>query len=147
MGSEVIDKQISLLNCKNELVTFWAAVGLFSQSDHLKSHSHELILSLEKLTYPPAKIFLAGALLNVTNEKSAREIIEESLLSNDVYLNCLSMQILLNIELDKAKSFLPVVHTSIGKYKGVKDRGGVNDYMHVVLLRLENKPFTFEHYW
>ncbi len=147
MGSEVIDEQISLLASQNELVTFWAAVGLFSQRESLSPHSNDLTSLLEKLSYQPARIFLSGALLNSSNNTEATKIINEGLLNSNVFINLLSMQILLNIDLEKAKIFLPVVHQSIKKYKGVKGRDNVNDYMNVVLLRLENKSYTFSHFW
>ncbi len=147
MGNKVIDKQISMLNNKNELVSFWAAVGLFSQHGSLSAHNDVLTTSLEKLSYLPAKIFLSGALLNSSDNQVATKIINDGLMSNNVYVNLLSMQMLLNIDIEKAKTFLPVVHKSIEKYKDAKGRDKVNDYMNVVLLRLEKKPFTFSHFW
>ncbi len=142
-GSEVIAKQIELLANKNEFVTYWAAVGLFSQSGNLGIYTPELISSLKKMSYPPAKLFLAGVVMKNSNDASAREVINEALLDKDNYLSIIAMQLLLNLDIAQAKTFLSMVNQSIDKYKGVKGRDAVNDYMHVVLMRLSNKSFTY----
>ena len=69
------------------------------------------------------------------------------MISPEVNVNKETMQILLNINLDKAQALLPAVHKHNELYGKAKTHGEVEYFMNVVLMRLEGKNFTFSSFW
>jgi len=146
-GEKAIPKQLKRLKDKNEIVTFWAAMGLFTQRTNLKPYFGELQLILPVLSYPLTKLFISGAILNIEEHNAAREIMEEGILNSDIHIAMQALQILLEMDIERARIFIPAVRQSEEKYKNVRGRGYVDSLMLVVRLRLENKDFTFAEFW
>ena len=147
MGQEAIAEQVSLLDAGNDIVGYWAALGLFVSRESLQPYEQELTRRLSAQTYEPARLYLAGALYDAFGNEAARQILAEGMLSPDVNVNKETMQILLNINLDKAQALLPAVHKHIELYGKAKTHGEVEYFMNVVLMRLEGKNFTFSSFW
>lgn len=146
-GKSVIPEQISLLDSGNDIVEYWAALGLFTSRAYLSDYKKELYSKLDKISYPPARLYLAGALYDCMDYSKAKKILEKGMLSPDVNVNKETMQILLNIDLKKAQDILPDVHKHIELYKDDKKHSEVEYFMNVVLKKLENKDFAFGSYW
>ena len=146
-GKDVILEQINLLQDKNPLVQYWAALGLFISRLDLESYISQLKKVLLKIDYKPAQLYLAGALFDCVEDDVSCTILEEGMLSDDVNVNKQTMQILLNIDIDKAKRILPVIHKHIQLYKNSQKHIEVEYFMNVVLLRLENKRYRFSSFW
>ena len=147
MGKDVIGKQVSLLDDENDIVNYWAALGLFVSRKDLSEYADVLLEKLEMLDYAPARLYLAGALYDCTGNEAARNILSEGMLTSNIYENMETMQILLNIDIKKAQALLPSVHKHIELYGKAKTHGDVEYFMNVVLLRLEGKDFTFGSFW
>lgn len=143
MGKSVIAKQISLLKTDNDIVNYWAALGLFVSRKELKAYKNELRNELDKIDYLSAKLYLAGSLYDCFGDKASKEILEQGMLSDNIYVNKETMQILLNIDLKKAQDLLPAVHKHIELYGKLKSHAEVENFMNVVLLRLEKKEYSF----
>lgn len=146
-GELAIPLQLKLLKNENYLVTFWAAMGLFTQRNKVKSCLKELKVILPSLNYPLSKLFISGAILNIEENAIAREIIEEGILSPDIHIAIQALQILLEMDIERARTFVPVVQQSEEKFKNTGGRGYVNSMTLVVRLRLENKDFIFTEFW
>lgn len=127
----------------NDIVNYWASLGLFISRNELKAYKNELMQILDKIDYLPAKLYLAGSLYDSFGDKASKEILEEGMLSDNIYVNKQTMQILLNIDLKKAQDLLPAVHKHIELYGKLRSHVEVEDLMNVVLLRLENKEYRF----
>ena len=143
MGKSVIAKQISLLKTDNDIVNYWAALGLFVSRKELKAYKNELRNELDKIDYLSAKLYLAGSLYDCFGDKASKEILEQGMLSDNIYVNKETMQILLNIDLKKAQDLLPAVHKHIELYGKLKSHAEVENFMNGVLLRLEKKEYSF----
>ena len=147
MGKEVIPEQVALLESGNDIVSYWASLGLFISRYDLGRREKELCKKLSKLTYEPARLYLAGALYDCFGNKAAKKVLEEGMLSADPNVNIQTMQILLNIDLKKAQAFVPAVERHAALYGKSKGHGSAEYFLHCVRLRLENKDFSFPHYW
>jgi hypothetical protein len=104
---------------------------------------NELRNELDKIDYLSAKLYLAGSLYDCFGDKASKEILEQGMLSDNIYVNKETMQILLNIDLKKAQDLLPAVHKHIELYGKLKSHAEVENFMNVVLLRLEKKEYSF----
>lgn len=147
MGKDVIKKQIEYLDDGNDIVIYWASLGLFVSREFLSDYKDVLLEKINNIDYIPAKLYLAGAIYDNFNCSKAKRILKEGILSNNQYLNVQTMQILLNINLIKAQSLLPEIHKHIELYGSEKSQENVNYFMKVVLMRLEGKDFSFDYYW
>ena len=136
MGDDVIPEQISLLDSGNDIVSYWAALGLFISRNELSDYQKELDAKSPKLVYEPAQLYLAGALYDCNGSKKARKILEDGLLSENPYVNLQSIQILLNIDLNKARALLPVIHRHIELYGGTNTHVSAEDFIEALLMRL-----------
>lgn len=146
-GEQVIPQQMKLLKDKNEIVTFWAAMGLFTQKSNIKPYLDQLKLMLPDLSYPLTKLFISGTILNIEEHNTARKIIEDGILNSDIHIAMQALQILLEMDIESARTFIPVVRQSEEKYKKTRGREYVESLMLVVRLRLENKDFTYTEFW
>lgn len=147
MGKEVIPEQIMLLDDNNDIVNYWAALGLFVSRKDLSEYKAVLAQKIFSIEYEPAKLYLAGAAYDCFGDDDSRRILEAGMLSGNTAVNKITMQILLNIDLGKAQALLPVVHKHIDIYGNEKSHGDVEYFMNVVLNRLEGKSFTFSSFW
>lgn len=147
MGNAVEKEQIDFLEHPNVIVQYWAALGLFIQRNHLVERESVLKKRLLAIDYPPARMYLAGAMLECFGGDDYNDMIEDGLLSDNVELNQIGMQILLNLELDKARHFLPALYRHKALYDGEKGHKDVEYFMKVLLLKLENRDYTFDVYF
>ena len=147
MGKEVIPEQIMLLDDNNDIVNYWAALGLFVSRKDLSEYKTVLAQKIFSIEYEPAKLYLAGAAYDCFGDDDSRRILEAGMLSRNTAVNKITMQILLNIDLGKSQALLPVVHKHIDIYGNEKSHGDVEYFMNVVLNRLEGKSFTFSSFW
>lgn len=147
MGKTVIPEQIMLLDDNNDIVNYWAALGLFVSRKDLSEYKAVLAQKIFSIEYEPAKLYLAGAAYDCFGDDDSRRILEAGMLSGNTAVNKITMQILLNIDLGKSQALLPVVHKHIDIYGNEKSHGDVEYFMNVVLNRLEGKSFTFSSFW
>lgn len=67
-GTKVVNKQISALYDPNEIVQYWAAVGLFSQTESLEKQTKAIAEAYSNVKYSMAKIYLAATLIERCGE-------------------------------------------------------------------------------
>lgn len=146
-GKQAILKQIELLQSDNQFVSYWASVGLFAQRQNLQSYVSQLGKILPVLAYPPAQIWLASAILNIKENKEARSVLAKHLVGENRFLTIYVLNALLEMDLDKAKTFIPQLREIESKYGNNQKRVGVEDMMKIARLRLEGKDFQFDTYW
>ena len=146
-GEQAILKQIELLQSDNQFVSYWASVGLFAQRQNLQSYVSQLGKILPVLAYPPAQIWLASAILNIKENKEARSVLAKHLVGENRFLTIYVLNALLEMDLDKAKTFIPQLREIESKYGNNQKRVGVEDMMKIARLRLEGKDFQFDTYW
>lgn len=73
VGKSVIPEQISLLDSGNDIVEYWTALGLFTSRAYLSDYKKELYSKLDKISYPPAQLYLAGALYDCMDYSKAKK--------------------------------------------------------------------------
>ncbi|WP_291533946.1 sulfatase [Bacteroides sp.] len=147
LGKEVIEKQIKKVGSCNPIVSYWAAVGLFAQRDALALYVGELERILSGLNYPPARIWLAAAILNVEKNSLAYRIVREGILSPNNHIAICALNALLEMNIDRAKTFIPQLRKAETAWGENKERPGVESMMLVARLRLEGKDFRFGSFW
>lgn len=147
MGEAVIPEQVELLCSGNQIVTYWASVGIFTQRLLIKPYLFQIKKILSSISYPPTRIWLAAAILNVEEDSNARKILEESLTGEDRFLTIYSLNALTELEISMAKSFVPQLRLIENQYGNNQNRPGVEDMMNVARMRLENKEFRYDAYW
>ena len=147
MGEEVIPQQIAALQADNKFVSYWASVGLFTQRRHLRSYVSQLEKILPTVTYPPAQIWLAGSILENEDSRVARKLFDEYLVGENRFLTIYALNVLLEMNMDMAKTFIPQLREIEKKYGNNQKRPGVEDMMRIARLRLEGKDFQFDTYW
>ena len=147
LGKEVIEKQIKKVGSCNPIVSYWAAVGLFAQRDALAPYVGELERILSGLNYPPARIWLAAAILNVEKNSLAYRIVREGILSPNNHIAICALNALLEMNIDRAKTFIPQLRKAETAWGENKERPGVESMMLVARLRLEGKDFRFGSFW
>lgn len=140
MGESVIAKQIEALKSGNEIVSYWAAAGLFAHRELLKPYLKQLEDLLPALSYPPAQIWLASAILDNVKSDVAHQVLETYLTGTDKYLTIYSLNMLTVINMKMARTFIPF----LAKTEKIHGR---TDMLNVVKLRLQNKEFCYEMYW
>lgn len=146
-GQDVIRKQIQLLEHSNEIVTYWAAMGLFCQQQKMKVYLKELVQTMSVVTYEPARILLAATILNIEENSVAQKIIEEGIMNENKYLSIYALNALVVMDLAKAQHFIPVVQKLNESIQKTKGKEGVESMLLVTRLRLENREFRFKSFW
>lgn len=147
MGENVIREQINRLKNDNDIVSYWAAIGLFAQRELLKPYVEQLKSCLETVSYPPARIWLAASILNLENNDNACNIMNSYLLDKNDYLAIYSMNALLEMNIDRAKLFVSTLNEQERIFNNNQKRPGVISMMNVARLRLESKDFRFASFW
>ncbi|MEG0012318.1 MAG: sulfatase [Muribaculaceae bacterium] len=147
LGKEVINEQIIKVQNNNDIVSYWAASGLFKQHHELKPHIAKLIKILPTIKYAPTKIILAATILNIVEDSTARAAMIEGITSKNNYLGVYALNALLIMDLDKAKSFVPVIQQLNESIKYQKGRGDVASMLNVTRLRLEGIEYRFDKFW
>jgi len=102
----------------------------------LSEYADVLSEKLKTLDYAPARLYLAGALYDCTGNEEACQILADGMLSENVDANKIAIQILLNVDIAKAKDLRPIVDRHVELYGKAKSHGGVEFFLNVLLLRL-----------
>ncbi|WP_196064954.1 sulfatase family protein [Bacteroides cellulosilyticus] len=147
LGAEVIEKQISKVGSCNPIVAYWAAVGLFTQRANLAPYVGELERILSTVSYSPARIWLAAAILNVEKNSLAYRIVREGILSPNNNVAICALNALVEMNIVQAKSFIPQLRKAEAAWGENQGRPGVESMMLVARLRLEGKDFRFGSFW
>ncbi|WP_456102240.1 sulfatase family protein [Phocaeicola plebeius] len=147
MSEEVIPQQIAALQADNKFVSYWASVGLFTQRQHLRPYISQLEKILPTVAYPPAQIWLAGSILENEDSRVARKLFDEYLVGENRFLTIYALNVLLEMNMDMANTFVPQLREIEKKYGNNQKRPGVEDMMRIARLRLEGKDFQFDTYW
>ncbi|WP_339706747.1 sulfatase [Algoriphagus aquimarinus] len=114
-NQEVILQQLEYLKSENEIMRYWAALGLMSQDKNLLlPYTEQLSKSLDD-SYPPAAITIAAILHELNQSKAAEKLLQESVLSSDRHLALMTINYL--IYSSHKEPFIEVV-------KQVYDRNG-----------------------
>jgi len=144
MGKSVIPQQIEALKSKNPIVSYWAAIGLFTQKQNLKPYLSEIVKILPYLSYAPARIWTAASVLNIKNNNVARNILNDYILCSNKYLFNYAANVLSELPLPVAKSFLPIInkypYTTHSYYSTFS-------MMSILRLRLEGIPINYNNFW
>ena len=146
-GTEVIEEQIKKAGSGNPIVAYWATVGLFSQRTNLAPYVDDLKRMLPKLTYSPARIWLASAILNVEKNNLAFRIVSEGMLNPNNKIAICALNALVEMDMDQAKTFIPQLRKVEKAWGDNQERSGVESMMLVARLRLEGKDFRFSSFW
>lgn len=147
LGSEAIPEQLNALNDENDFVSYWAAIALFTQRGGFTTSQLEgLKESLDKLSYPPTKVWAAAAILNVEEYQPARTVIDEAILGSDDQLAATAFNALLEIKLEVANSFISTFHDMEKSHELMKRTSASSHYL-VVKQRVEGVEFSYEQYW
>jgi len=97
-GAEVTKTQIDLLKSNDDLVRYWASIGLMSQDkSHLEPYTKQLNEAL-KDTYPPVSITISAMLYKKLKSKSAMEILDNFAKSDNWTLALMSIDYMLYFE-------------------------------------------------
>lgn len=147
LGANVVEEQIQKISSQNPIVSYWASIGLFSQRMNLQPYASRLKELLPKLNYSPARIWLAAAILNVEEDKLARRIMREGLLNPNNYMAIYALNALVEMDLNKAKTFIPQLREAEAMYSNNAKRPGAESMMQVTRLRLEGRDFRFSSFW
>lgn len=97
-SSEILARQIDLLESSNPILRYWAAIGLKSQSkEALKANLAELE---EKVNddYPYVSATLASIVYEINQGQESQEILKKSILSEDKHLSLMAINYLLYSE-------------------------------------------------
>lgn len=97
-SSEILARQIDLLESSNPILRYWAAIGLKSQSkEALKANLAELE---EKVNddYPYVSATLASIVYEIIQAQESQEILKKSILSEDKHLSLMAINYLLYSE-------------------------------------------------
>lgn len=97
-SSEILARQIDLLESSNPILRYWAAIGLKSQSkEALKANLAELE---EKVNddYPYVSATLASIVYEINQAQESQEILKKSILSEDKHLSLMAINYLLYSE-------------------------------------------------
>lgn len=137
-------KQIQLLAHKNDLVRYWAAVGLKSQESFSPENIRNIELYLND-AYPPVQVYLASVVYDQNKSMAAQKVIEKYALSADADLSLLALH---NIHhMRRKEDFIELINRV---YENVKDEKGMRlprQCAEVLLYRLEGRPLKMEHFW
>lgn len=94
-GKSIAQQQAAWLTEKNDVVRYWAALGLRSQSTAvLQPYKQQILLALHD-PYPPARITAAVVAFEAFNDPGAAAIIKEFLYSSNQHLALMAVNYLL----------------------------------------------------
>ncbi len=147
LGAEAIDEQVKALNDENDFVSYWAAIALFTQREALGAKVDRVKESLSNLSYPPAKVWAAAAILNVEEYEPARKVLEDAILGENDQLATTTFNALLEMRMDVAKSFIPTFREMDSRPELMKRRPSASSHYLVVRQRIEGVEFRYGQYW
>lgn len=137
MGEDVIDEQIEKLASDNDFVTYWAAIGLFSQKEKLASKVDEVIALLPSLTYPPAQAWASMAVLNVKEDDTARAMAYSLMINSDDQIANNVLNALLVVSDEVLLSFEDELAAMVTATSGMTRYASTNRY-NTITIRLGN---------
>ncbi len=143
-GKKAIGKQLKGIQSQNGAIAYWAALGLLAQEDLSKRDVKKLSEVLPAISYPLAKVWAAGALLNVEEDEVARKIIMDALHCDDDRLTTAALDVLVELPIDMAKTFVSTFDDI--QSKSIK-RWDVLSLLEVLRLRLLGIEFRHAHFW
>ncbi|MFA6677081.1 MAG: sulfatase [Bacteroidales bacterium] len=146
LGEDVINKQIKKVQSNNSIVSYWAAIGLFTQRSLLKPYAEQLIQVLSNVDYFPTRVWLAASILNIKESETARKVINDGLFNSNRYINIYTLNALTEMNLDVAKTFIPKL-SEIEKRYYIDKNYDVISMLSVVKLRLEDIPIHYDNFW
>jgi len=115
-GKEVAAKQVEMLKNPNNIVRYWAILGLRSQSqEELKTFSGVIIESMND-NYPPAAVTASAIVYEMFNNKAAEENLKKFCAHENVQVSLMAINYLLY-----TKNREPFVET-IREVQKMKDR-------------------------
>ncbi len=85
-GATVLETQLNLLQNKDELIRYWAAVGIYNQGEQAVIHKETLVNALNNETFDGTRIELAAFLYNFCDYEPGAEILKEYAKGNDELL-------------------------------------------------------------
>ncbi|MEO5997028.1 MAG: sulfatase [Chitinophagaceae bacterium] len=125
---ETCRKQISLLTNSNKIIRYWAIVGIRSQPDKLlKKYKMKLLAALND-TYPPVAVTAAVILYELEANKTAKEILKQACLDDNMEIALMAINYLLYVKNDKP--FENTINT-VKKKKNINYpvKAACNDYL------------------
>jgi arylsulfatase A-like enzyme len=115
-GKEVVAKQVEMLKSRNNIIRYWAILGLRSQSqEDIKSFSSEIIESMND-NYPPVAVTASAIVYELFNDKAAEENLKKFCVHENLQVSLMAINYLLY-----TKNCEPFVET-IREVQKMKDR-------------------------
>jgi arylsulfatase A-like enzyme len=94
-GKEVVAKQVALLQNSNDIIRYWAIVGLRSQSqDDLKPYSGILIKAMDD-SYPPVAVTASAIVYQLDNSKIAEQKLKMFCASDNLDISLMAINYLI----------------------------------------------------
>ncbi|MCU4157761.1 sulfatase-like hydrolase/transferase [Carboxylicivirga sp. A043] len=141
-GDDVKQQQLQFLGHQNDLVRYWAAVGLMSQTV-LSSADLEVMATHLNDSYEPAKIYLAAAIYENNKSETAKSILEDYSLSTDPDLSLMAIELIQNME--SFKDFGDHVLKVYNETSGVSSLWATWASADVLMYRLKAENFAFNY--
>lgn len=143
-GDCAIPRLLKRVTDENDFVQYWAAIGLFSAGNGLAQVDFAPEDLMKRITYPPAKVWYAAAVLNNGwNETIGREY-EELLLNGNEQLAILAICALLEMNHSSAERLIQAIHRAERLYK---NDASVNNMIQLARLKLEGVIYDYKNYW
>lgn len=119
-GTSVIGQQLKALKHKNDLVQYWAAIGLYSQLDLSSKDLKKVKKALTKVTYPPTRAYLASTLYRNANDQEAKEVLVQLIQDEHPEVARTAMQTAMYLHEKQQLEILPVVKNVLATHKANK---------------------------
>lgn len=92
---EMMLQQVEYLKSENEIIRYWAALGLMSQDKDMLLPFADVISKLLDDTYPPVSITAAAIVYELNQSKAAEKLLQESVLNSDKHLSLMAINYLI----------------------------------------------------
>ncbi|GAA0878136.1 sulfatase [Algoriphagus jejuensis] len=138
-SKEVALQQLAYLEDENEIVRYWAAVGLMSQGKETLEPLAPKLSGFLSDAYPPAAISLAAVVYELNQSDEAAEILKKYVLSADRHLALMAINYLLYVS-DK-EPFVSVVREVYDRQGEYNTSAASKDFLGSLGL----VPNTFEY--
>ncbi|MFC5623988.1 sulfatase family protein [Algoriphagus winogradskyi] len=112
-NQEVLLLQLEYLQSENEIIRYWAALGLMSQDRNLLSPFAEQLSSKLDDTYSPVAITMAAILYELNQSKGAEKLLKDSVLDSNGHLALMAINYL--IYSSHKEPFIEVVKEVYGR--------------------------------
>jgi hypothetical protein len=141
-GNDVKQQQIQFLSHQNDLVRYWAALGLRSQTE-LTSSDLEVMSAHLNDSYVPVQIYLAATIYENSKNEEAKTILVYNSLSNDPDLSLMALENIQNM--DSFQDFGNLISEVYHKTKGVSGLWPTYSSAGVLMYRLKAENFNFSY--